>query len=221
MTAKQIAIDGPAGAGKSTAAKLVAAKLGYLYIDTGAMYRAIALLAIRNNIKTDDDAQLEQLARQADLQLLPDENGCRVMLAGEDVSQQIRQPEVGNAASPVSAVAGVREELVRRQQQMAASFSVVMDGRDIGTVVLPQAECKIFLTASADIRAKRRTQELAEKGIERSFADVKAEMLERDHRDSNREHSPLRQAEDAHLVDNSNMTIDQVVQTIVDLAGAV
>ena len=220
MIAKQIAIDGPAGAGKSTVAKLIADRLSYLYIDTGAMYRAIALQAIRDNINVEDETALIKLSQQIDLTLLPASQGCRVLIGGEDVSQEIRHTEVGNLASPVSAIAGVREELVRRQQQMAADNPVVMDGRDIGTVVLPKAECKIFLTASLRTRAERRTLELHSKGQETSLEQVEKELSERDHRDSNRTASPLRQAEDAHLVDSSNMSIEQVVNTILTLAGA-
>lgn len=220
MTAKRIAIDGPAGAGKSTVAKLVADSLSYLYIDTGAMYRAIALQALRQEITPDNDAALIKLAQEIELQLLPAQGGCRVLIGDEDVSEAIRRPEVGNLASPVSAIAGVREELVRRQQQLAADNAVVMDGRDIGTVVLPDAECKIFLTADIRIRAKRRTLELCSKGQQADLQQVEKELAERDYRDMNRAASPLRQAEDAHLVDSSDMSIEQVVKTILELAGA-
>ncbi len=218
MTARQIAIDGPAGAGKSTAAKRIADKLGYLYIDTGAMYRAIGLLAIRNHIAFDDEPRLIKLAQQTDLHLEPSQNGCLVFIGNEDVSEAIRQTAVANAASPVSAIAGVREELVRRQREMAANQPVVMDGRDIGTVVLPQAQCKVYLTASSRKRAERRTLELQAKGQEADLNQVEAEIIERDFRDSNRENSPLKKAADAKLLDNSNMTIDEVVSTIIKWA---
>ncbi len=218
MTARQIAIDGPAGAGKSTVAKRVAGLLGYLYIDTGAMYRAIALLALRRQIPFDDAAALSELAEQADLRLESAPFGCRVFLGGEDVSEQIRRPEVGNAASPVSAVPGVRTALVRRQQEMASAAPVVMDGRDIGTVVLPQADCKVFLTASLPVRAERRWRELREKGLPAELSVIEAEMAERDYRDSHRETSPLKQADDAVLLDSSDLDINQVVTRILELA---
>ena len=220
MIAQQIAIDGPAGAGKSSVSKRVADRLGYLYIDTGAMYRAIALLALRAGVPFDDETALTALAEHADLQLHPAPGGCRVMLNGEDVSEKIRLPEVGNAASPVSACGGVRKALVAMQQAMAKQQQVVMDGRDIGTVVLPDAACKIFLTAAPRERAKRRALELEGKGLPVDIDAIEQEIAARDHRDSTRSNSPLRQAEDAVLVDNSNMTIEQTVEKIIALAGA-
>ncbi len=216
--AKQIAIDGPAGAGKSTAAKLVADQLGYLYIDTGAMYRAVALLALRAGIALDDGENLTSLAETMDLVLECAPGGCRVLAEGEDISQAIRLPEVGNAASPVSAVAGVRQALVARQQALAASLPVVMDGRDIGTVVLPDAECKIYLTASPRVRAERRARELLEKGLAADVDQIEQEIAERDRRDMNRAHSPLRQAEGAELLDNSCLSLAQVVAEIIRIA---
>lgn len=220
MTARQIAIDGPAGAGKSTTAKLVAARLGYLYIDTGAMYRAVALLALRQGIAVDDAQRLTALAEQADIRLTPAADvGCRVFVGEEEVTQDIRRPEVGEAASPVSAVPGVRRALVKRQQAMAAARPVVMDGRDIGTVVLPQAECKIFLTASPRVRAERRTAELRARGIAADIDAVERDIVIRDQRDSSRAASPLKQAENAVLLDNSRMKLAQVVEKIIALAG--
>lgn len=218
MTARQIAIDGPAGAGKSTVAKLVADRLGYLYIDTGAMYRALALLALEQGVAVDDGPGLTSLARWADLRLEPAHNGCRVLLEGRDVSLDIRRPEIGNAASPVSAVAEVRLELVRRQQALAASQPVVMDGRDICAVVLPHAGCKVFLTADPGVRALRRQSELRRRGVEADLAQIEREMRERDQRDSTRAASPLRQAADAVLLDTSSMTIPEVVERVVELA---
>ena len=218
MTAAQIAIDGPAGAGKSTVAKLIADRLGYLYIDTGAMYRAVALLAIEQGVAFDDAESLVALIRDNKIDLEPAPNGCRVLIDDRDVSQDIRLPEVGNAASPVSAVAEVRELLVAMQQDLAARRPVVMDGRDIGTVVLPDAPCKVFLTASPRVRALRRANELRLKGLVVDVDQVEREIMERDQRDSTRAVSPLRQADDAVLVDSSYMTIEQVVSRIIELA---
>lgn len=218
MTAKQIAIDGPASAGKSTAAKLVAKKLGYLYVDTGAMYRAVALIAIRENIDFSDEQGLTALTQRLNISLEGSYDSYQVFVNDEDVSLAIRRPEVGNAASPVSAVEGVRKVLVAKQQAMAQSRPVVMDGRDIGTVVLPHADCKIFLIADPLERARRRAAELAEKGIEADIEGIHADIIERDHRDSNRANSPLKQAEDAYLLDNSHMQVEQVVEKILNLA---
>ena len=219
MIARQIAIDGPAGAGKSTAAKMVAEKLGYLYIDTGAMYRAIALLAIRRNIDLENTYALTKLAQEVKIDLGLAPSGCLVFLDGEDVSSMIRTQEVSNAASPVSAVAGVRSALVKQQQEMATAHKVVMDGRDIGTVVLPDAECKIFLTASIRTRAERRASELQKKGFETDVDKIEQEIVERDYRDSNREHSPLRKAEDAYFLDNGQLSLEETVAKIIALAG--
>ncbi len=218
MTARQIAIDGPAGAGKSTVAKITADRLGYLYIDTGAMYRAAALLALEQGVAFDDAPALAELVRANEIDLQPAPSGCRVLLNGRDVSADIRLPEVGNAASPVSAVPEVRELLVARQQELAKARPVVMDGRDIGTVVLPEAECKIFLTASTRVRALRRANELRLKGLPVDLEQVEREIEERDRRDSTRAVSPLRQAEDAVLLDSSDMGIEEVVSRIISLA---
>ncbi|MBO7668491.1 MAG: (d)CMP kinase [Firmicutes bacterium] len=218
MTAAQIAIDGPAGAGKSTVAKLIADRLGYLYIDTGAMYRAVALLALEQGVAFDDAEGLTELIRGNEISLEPAASGCRVLINGKDVSRDIRLPEVGNAASPVSAVAEVRSLLVAMQQELAARRPVVMDGRDIGTVVLPDAACKIFLTASPRVRALRRAKELQQKGLTADINQVEREIRERDERDSTRAASPLRQAEDAVLVDSSDMSIEEVVCRIIELA---
>jgi CMP/dCMP kinase len=218
MTAKQIAIDGPSGAGKSTAAKLVAQRLGYLYIDTGAMYRAVGLIAIRKKIDFADEQALTALTKRLDICLASGAGFNRVIVDGEDVSAAIRHPEVGNAASAISTLAGVRQMLVRKQQKMAAAQPVVMDGRDIGTVVLPHATCKIYLTAEPRIRAERRARELQEKGIAADVEQIAREMAERDLRDSSRANSPLRQAADAHLLDNSTLMIEQVVDIIIGIA---
>lgn len=220
MTAAQIAIDGPAGAGKSTVAKLVADRLGYLYIDTGAMYRAVAWLALKQGVGFGDAEGLTRLIRENRIELLPAAAGCRLLINGQDVSRDIRLPEVGSAASPVSAVAEVRSLLVAMQQDLAARRPVVMDGRDIGTVVLPKATCKVFLTASPRVRAERRANELRQKGLSADIDQVEREIRERDQRDSTRAASPLRQADDAVLVDSSDMSIEQVVSRIIELAEA-
>jgi len=219
MTAKQIAIDGPAGAGKSTIAKIVAEKLGYLYVDTGAMYRAVAWLSIQKGIAEDDEAALAALMMNANFSFLPAPGGCRVLLGEQDISKEIRFPEVGNAASAISVLPEVRRLLVERQQNIAANQPVVMDGRDIGTVVLPKAECKIFLTATPHVRAIRRTVELKEKGLPAVLEQIEAELLERDYRDTHREHSPLKQAEDAILIDSSDLGIEEVVEKVLTIAG--
>lgn len=215
MTARQIAIDGPAGAGKSTVARRVAAQLGYLYIDTGAMYRAVALLALEEGCPPTDENRLSELAASDQLILRPGAAGCRVFWGQREISAEIRQPEVGNLASPVSALPRVRQALVARQRALAAAEPVVMDGRDIGTVVLPQAQCKVFLTASPRVRAERRGLELANKGLRVDLDQVERDICQRDQQDSNRQHSPLRQAEDARLLDSSNLSIEQVVAQII------
>ena len=211
MNKRMIAIDGPAGAGKSTVAKALAKKLGYLYIDTGAMYRAVAYAAIQRGIPFDDAAALTELAATVQIDMRVKGGNYYVYFDGEDVSQAIRTPEVGAAASPVSAISGVRRHLVAQQQRLAQNGNVVMDGRDIGTMVLPQADCKIFLTASLEERAKRRYLELQEKGIATSLSQVKTEIAERDERDSHRADSPLMQAADAVLLDSTQLSLAEVL----------
>ncbi len=217
---KVIAIDGPAGAGKSTVAKALAEQLGYIYIDTGAMYRAVALTAIREGVEVDDAPALTALAAKIELDMRAENGVNRILLGQEDVTEAIRQPEVGAAASPVSAVAGVREHLVAQQRKLAARGNVVMDGRDIGTVVLPDADCKIFLTASLDERVNRRYEELRAKGLATTREAVYEDISTRDYRDSHRETSPLRQAEDAVLLDSTGMSIEAVLVEVRRLAGA-
>ncbi len=208
-----VAIDGPAGAGKSTIARRVAARLGAVYIDTGAMYRAVALLALRSDTDLADAGRLESLARTADIQF--EAGTARTLLNGEDVSEAIRKPEVSPAASKVSAIPGVRRALVEKQRQMGAAASVVMEGRDIGTVVFPNAEVKIFLDADPDVRAARRLRELQEKGQAPPAAEVAREIRERDHRDSTRAESPLVPAPDAVRLDSTALSLDQVEQAIL------
>ena len=207
-----VAIDGPAGAGKSTLAKRVAARLGFVYIDTGAMYRAVALWAQRSGIGWDDPLRLEQLALHADITLTPDNH---VLLNGEDVSQDIRLPAISQGASIVSAVPGVRRALVALQQKLGESASAVMEGRDIGTVVFPNAEVKIFLDASPRTRAERRVKDLAARGVHADLDSVIREMEERDLRDSTRPDSPLRQAPDAVFLDSSGLTESEVEEALL------
>ena len=212
-----VAIDGPAGAGKSTIAKLIAKKMGYIYVDTGAMYRAMALYFIRNGIKAEDTQMVSEKCKDADISIAYRDGEQVVLLDDENVNGLIRTEEVGNMASATSANKNVRQKLVELQKKLAANADVVMDGRDIGTVVLPNADVKIYLTASSSVRAKRRYDELIAKGEKADLATIEADIIERDNRDMTREISPLRQADDAVLVDSSYMTIDEVVQTVVDL----
>ena len=212
---KSIAIDGPAGAGKSTIAKLVAKELGFIYVDTGAMYRAMALYLLRKGIDRNDTAGIEKACEDADISISFEDGRQVVLLLGENVNDLLRTEEVGNMASMSSVNPKVREKLVSLQQKLAAEKDVVMDGRDIGTVVLPDSRCKIYLTASSAVRAKRRYDELVEKGQECDLEKIEADIIERDHRDMTREHSPLRQADDAVLIDSSYMTIDEVKDAIL------
>ncbi|HEY8463717.1 MAG TPA: (d)CMP kinase [Bacillota bacterium] len=219
-----IALDGPAGSGKSTIAKLVAQRLNYTYIDTGAMYRAITLKALQQGINLDQPEQLTQLAEATSLSLqyqrAADGMVLRVLMDGREVSEAIRSLEVTNHVSEVAAVAGVRSCLVKLQQQLAREGGVVMDGRDIGTKVLPNAELKIFLTASVAERGRRRWLELQAKGVRVELEDLIKQIERRDFIDSNRETDPLRQAADAILLDTTDLSITEVVQRVIDLAVA-
>ena len=212
-----IAIDGPAGAGKSTIAKLVAKKRGYIYVDTGAMYRAMALYLLRTGVDISDRAAIAKDCQNADISIAYQKGEQVVLLNGENVNAYLRTEEVGNMASVSSAVPEVRKKLVELQQELAAKEDVVMDGRDIGTVVLPNADVKVYLTASTHTRAMRRFLELQEKGQMADLEKIEADIADRDYRDMHRETSPLRQAEDAVLVDSSEMTIEQVVERILSL----
>ena len=212
-----IAIDGPAGAGKSTIAKRVAKNRGYIYVDTGAMYRAMALYLLRENIEASDSAAIEAACENADISIEYRDGEQVVLLNGENVNAFLRTEEVGNMASASSVNGKVRAKLQELQQKLAATADVVMDGRDIGTAVLPNADVKIFLTASSLVRAQRRYAELAAKGEEADLAKIEADIIERDHRDMTRELNPLTQADDAVLVDSSYMTIDEVVECIDSL----
>jgi len=203
-----IAIDGPAGAGKSTLARRIAGKLGCIYIDSGAMYRSIALWALRNETPLDDMHRLEQLAREAHIEFRP--GASTVLLNGEDVTEAIRTPQVSDAASQVSAIPGVRRAMVVLQRHIAADSSVVMEGRDIGTVVFPEADVKIFLDAHQGVRADRRVRQLATAGNAIAEEKVASEIEERDRRDRTRSESPLVQAPDAVYVDTTGLNIDEV-----------
>ena len=217
--AMNVAIDGPAGAGKSTIAKAIAKKLGYVYVDTGAMYRAMALYFLRSNISKDDEAKISSVVDDISVSIKYEDGAQHVILNGEDVTGLIRTEEVGNMASATSVYGPVRTKLVALQQELAKTTDVIMDGRDIGTVVLPNADVKVFLTASVECRAKRRYDELVAKGQEADFDQIAKDIEERDYRDSHREISPLKQAEDATLVDSSDMTIDEVVEAIINLCN--
>jgi len=212
-----IAIDGPAGAGKSTIAKRVAKNRGYIYVDTGAMYRAMALYLLRENIDAADSAAIEAACENADISIEYRDGEQVVLLNGENVNAFLRTEEVGNMASASSVNGKVRAKLQQLQQKLARAADVVMDGRDIGTAVLPNADVKIFLTASSLVRAQRRHAELLAKGEEADIAQIEADIIERDHRDMTRELNPLTQASDAVLVDSSYMTIDEVVECIDSL----
>ncbi len=214
----QIAIDGPAGAGKSTVAKGIAKKLGFIYVDTGAMYRALGLFFLRRQISADDENTINENIDQADVQLLLEDGIQHVLLNGEDVSTAIRTEKAGMTASKISTYLKVREKLVAAQQKIAGEQNVVMDGRDIGTVVLPGAQLKIFLTASVEERARRRYAELEPKGVKADIREIEEDIKKRDYQDTHREHSPLRQAEDAVLVDTTEIDADGVIEKIVQLA---
>lgn len=212
-----IAIDGPAGAGKSTIAKRIAKKLNYIYVDTGAMYRAMALFLLRKQVAAENTEKINEICEQADITIRYENGEQVVLLNGENVNGLIRTEEVGNMASATSVNKNVREKLVRLQQALAAKEDVVMDGRDIGTCVLPNAETKIYLTASVMVRAKRRYEELMAKGAACELDAIAADIRERDERDMTRELSPLRQAEDAVLLDSSEMSIEEAVSAVIAL----
>ncbi len=214
-----IAVDGPAGAGKSTIARAVAKKLRVVYVDTGAMYRAMALFMIREGVDSADGETVSAKCREADITIAYEGDEQVVLLNGENVNPYLRTEEVGNMASAVSVQPAVREKLVELQQALAAKTDCIMDGRDIGTCVLPDAQVKIYLTASSQVRAKRRYDELTAKGQACDLEKIKADIEDRDYRDMHREHSPLRQAQDAVLVDSSDMTVEEVIERILSLCG--
>lgn len=213
-----IAIDGPAGAGKSTIAKLVAKEMNFIYVDTGALYRAIAYYLVTNNIDIEDEEALTRACESISVEIKYEQDAQQVYLNSENVTAYLRTEETGNMASKSSAKAPVRAALLDLQRDMAKEYNVVMDGRDIGTNVLPNAEVKIYLTASSKERANRRYKELIEKGEQADFNKIEADIIERDERDMNRAIAPLKQAEDAILVDSSDMGIDEVVNAILSAA---
>lgn len=209
-----VAIDGPAGAGKSTIAKLVAKEKGYIYVDTGAMYRALAIHFLEKKVSAEETDQVVAACKDAEVTIVYEEGVQQVYLNGKNVTGQLRTEEVGNMASKTSAIPEVRAKLLELQRGLARSSDVIMDGRDIGTNILPDADVKIYLTASVETRAKRRFDELTERGELCNLEEIKKDIRERDARDMNREIAPLKQAEDAILVDSSNMGISEVVDTI-------
>lgn len=218
-----IAIDGPAGAGKSTVAKRVAKEMGYIYVDTGAMYRAMALYFLREGIAPEDEAAIEKACENVEISLEYKDGAQQILLNGENVTGLIRTEEVGNMASGTSVYQPVRTKLVELQRKLAAHKDVVMDGRDIGTCVLPGADLKVYLTAGSRVRAVRRYKELLEKEEACDLDEIEKDIIDRDYRDMHREHSPLKQAEDAVLLDSSNMTLEEVITELLSLvedAGA-
>ena len=212
-----IAIDGPAGAGKSTIAKQLAKELSFIYVDTGAMYRSMALYFMRNGIAKEDEAAISDACKTVEVSIAYENGEQQVLLNGENVSKEIRKEEVGKMASATSVYKEVRTKLVELQQKLAADKDVIMDGRDIGTCVLPNAQVKIYLTASVETRAERRYRELQEKGAACDLEVIKKDIADRDYQDMHREISPLKQAEDAILVDSSDMGIEEVVETIKNI----
>lgn len=212
-----VAVDGPAGAGKSSISKIVAKKLGYLYIDTGAMYRSVTWAVLHNHIDVNNQKAVEALLPELDLTMEASDDSCKVFIAGQDVTDFIRTPQVNNAVSIVASYKGVRQYLVERQRLMAEAGGVILDGRDIGSVVLPNAELKIYLTASVEARAMRRYLEVKGTVNEQTLEDIKDSVMQRDDMDKNRKESPLIQVEDAVLVDSSEMTCDETVEHILHL----
>lgn len=212
-----VAIDGPAGAGKSTIAKLVAKEKGYVYVDTGAMYRGLAIHFLENGIETEEKEKIAEACKDADVTIRYEDGQQQVYLNGKNITAKLREEAVGNMASKSSAIPEVRAKLLELQRELARKEDVIMDGRDIGTCVLPDADVKVFLTASVETRAKRRYDELVEKGVACDLEEIARDIAERDERDSTREIAPLKQAEDAVLVDSSYMTIEEVVAAIVKL----
>ena len=212
-----VAVDGPAGAGKSSISKIVAKKLGYLYIDTGAMYRSVTWAVLHNHIDVNNQKAVEALLPELDLTMEASDDSCKVFIAGQDVTDFIRTPQVNNAVSIVASYKGVRQYLVERQRLMAEAGGVILDGRDIGSVVLPNAELKIYLTASVEARAMRRYLEVKGTVNEQTLEDIKDSVMQRDDMGKNRKESPLIQVEDAVLVDSSEMTFDETIEHILHL----
>ncbi len=214
-----IAIDGPAGAGKSTIAKQIAKRKGYIYVDTGAMYRAMALFLIESHVSPEEPEKISEKCLEADISIVYEKGEQVVLLNGRNVNGLIRTEQVSNMASASSVNGDVRKKLVELQQRLAEKADVVMDGRDIGTCVLPNADLKIYLTASSEVRAKRRYDEMIARGEECDIDVIKKDIEERDYRDMHRDISPLKQAEDAVLVDSSDMTIEEVIEKIMEMCN--
>lgn len=213
----QVAIDGPASAGKSTVAKIVAKNLDFIYIDTGAMYRACTWIAQQANVDYGNEEEILKLLNQSTIEFKNTDKGQKVLVNGEDVSLAIRTPDITENVSQVSALKGIREKLVELQREMAGKQNVIMDGRDIGTTVLPNADVKIFLIASVESRAKRRYLDFEEKGIHQDLKDIEHDIKERDYKDSHRKISPLKKADDAIELDTTNLSIEEVVKAITEL----
>jgi cytidylate kinase len=211
-----VVIDGPAASGKSTTARKVAEKLGWFYLDTGAMYRAVTVKVLQNRIPLDDSKAIAETVEKMKIQLKPGRKGLKIEVDDKDVTSEIRTPEVDWAVGPVCEVAKVREILVRKQQEIGASGHVIAEGRDMGTVVFPNADLKFYMIASVDERAKRRKKDLEKQGIEISLKEIKSEIQRRDQRDSTRSNSPLMQAEDAVRIDTTKLKIDEQVDRIID-----
>ncbi len=214
-----IAIDGPAGAGKSTVAKRLAKEKGYVYVDTGALYRALAVLFLKEGIAPEDTDKIRQALEDASVTIAYEDGVQQVYLNGENITPRLREEAVGNLASKISPLPEVREKLLDLQRSAAKTYDVVMDGRDIGTCILPDADVKIFLTASVETRAMRRYKELAEKGEKKELSEIEEDIRLRDERDMSREVAPLKQAEDAIFIDSSDLTIDEVVEKILSLCN--
>ena len=212
-----VAIDGPAGAGKSTIAKLVAKEMGFVYVDTGAMYRALAVHFLKAGLQAEETEKVIESCQNAEVTIAYEDGVQQVYLNGQNITSMLRTEEVGNMASKTSAIPEVRAKLLELQRSLAREKDVIMDGRDIGTHILPNADVKVFLTASVETRAKRRYDELVAKGMNCDFEEIAKDIKERDERDMNRAAAPLRQAEDAVLVDSSDMTIEEVVHAITSL----
>lgn len=213
-----IAIDGPAASGKSTTARLLAKKLGYIYIDTGAMYRAATLAVLEQNVDIDDESAVEQVVRMSRVTIALADDGQRTFLDDKDVTHLLRSPKIDKAISAVSSYAGVRRVMVEQQRELAGEGGVIMDGRDIGTVVLPEADLKVFMMASIEARANRRVKELMKKGVPVDADEVRNDISRRDRLDSTRDQSPLKRADDARDLDNSGLSIDQQVNIILEWA---
>ena len=212
-----IAIDGPAGAGKSTIAKEIARRIGFVYVDTGAMFRSIALYLLNNNIDSENEELVSKSCPDIDITITYVDNEQQVILNGVNVASLIRAEEVGKTASTIAKYGAVRSKLLELQRAIASKEQVIMDGRDIGTAVLPDAELKIYLTASSDCRAERRVKQLEESGVTADFEEIKADIIKRDEQDMSREIAPLKQADGAVLVDSSDMTVDEVIERIISL----